>query len=116
MNYDETIEYIHGTPKFARELGNTLLLKLLDKLENPHINQKYIHIAGTNGKGSTAVMIAEILKESGYKVGLYTSPYIEIFNERIRINGKNISNDDLARIVTLIREIIETHNNKTHRL
>ena len=110
MNYNETIEYIHSTPKFARELGNTLLLKLLEKLDNPHKGQKYIHIAGTNGKGSTATMLAEILKQSGYKVGLYTSPYIEVFNERIKINGENISNDDLALIVTLIREIIETYD------
>ena len=110
MNYNETLKYIHNTPKFARELGNAMLLKLLDKLDNPHKRQKYIHIAGTNGKGSTAAMLAEILKQSGYKVGLYTSPYIEVFNERIKVNGENISNDDLARIVTLIREVIETYD------
>ena len=110
MNYNETLKYIHNTPKFARELGNDMLLKLLDKLNNPHKGQKYIHIAGTNGKGSTAAMLAEILKQSGYKVGLYTSPYIEVFNERIKINGENISNYDLARIVTLIRKTIETYD------
>ncbi len=107
MNYQETIEYIHKTPKFSRELGNNMLKKLLMELNNPQNDLKYIHIAGTNGKGSTAVMIAEILKNAGYRVGLYTSPYIERFNERIRINGAEIPDVFLEEIVTKIRNIIE---------
>lgn len=110
MNYNETIEYIHSTPKFSRVLGNDLLRVLLDKLGNPHKELKYVHIAGTNGKGSTAVMIASILKKAGYKTGLFTSPYIERFNERIKVDGIDISDNDLAKITTDIRNIIEEHN------
>ncbi len=110
MNYEETLTYIHNTPKFARTLGNDLLKKLLKKLGNPQKALKFIHIAGTNGKGSAAVMLSQILINSGYRVGLYTSPYIERFNERIRINGEEISDDTLAEIATKVRETIEKYD------
>lgn len=110
MNYNETIEYIHSTPKFARTLGNELLRRLLNKLNNPQDKLKFIHIAGTNGKGSCAVMLAEILKNSGYHVGLFTSPYITCFNERIRIDGEEIPNDKLSQITTRIRKTIEKYD------
>ena len=110
MNYNETIGYIHSTPKFARTLGNELLRRLLNKLNNPQDKLKFIHIAGTNGKGSCAVMLAEILKTSGYRVGLFTSPYITCFNERIRIDGEEIPNAKLAEITTRIRESIEKYD------
>lgn len=110
MNYNETIEYIHSTPKFARTLGNELLLKLLNKLNNPQDKLNFIHIAGTNGKGSCAVMLAEILKGNGYHVGLFTSPYITCFNERIRIDGEEIPNDKLSQITTRIRKTIEKYD------
>ncbi len=107
MNYQETIRYIHETPKFARELGNKMLEKLLLHLDNPQKNLRIVHIAGTNGKGSTAAMLSEILSASGYRCGLFTSPYIERFNERIRINGEEIPDESLASIITHIREVIE---------
>ncbi len=110
MNYTETIEYIHSTPKFSRILGNDLLRKLLEKLGNPQKDLKFIHIAGTNGKGSCAIMLSEILTKSGYKTGLFTSPYIEIFNERIKINGEMISNEALAKITTKIRATLEKYD------
>lgn len=110
MNYQEAIQYIHETPKFSRELGNRMLEKLLMHLDNPQKNLRIVHIAGTNGKGSTAVMIAEILKSAEYRCGLYTSPYIERFNERIRINGMEIPDEDLARIVTNLRQTIEEYD------
>lgn len=110
MNYVETINYIHSTPKFSRTLGNDLLRKLLSKLDNPQRNLKFIHIAGTNGKGSCAIMLSEILTHAGYKTGLFTSPYIEFFNERIKIDGEMIDNDSLADIATKIRGIIETND------
>ena len=96
MNYEQSINYIHSIPKFRRPLGNVNLEKLLNHLGNPQKKLKFIHIAGTNGKGSTAAMTAEILKKSGFKTGLFTSPYLEVFNERIRINGENITDNDLA--------------------
>lgn len=107
MNYEETLTYIHNTPKFARTLGNDLLRKLLERLGNPHKNLKFVHIAGTNGKGSAAVMLSEILCAAGYKTGLFTSPYIERFNERIKLNGEMIEDDRLAQITTRIRMTIE---------
>ncbi|MGN1092497.1 MAG: bifunctional folylpolyglutamate synthase/dihydrofolate synthase, partial [Monoglobaceae bacterium] len=110
MDYRESLNYIHKTPKFARVLGNDMLKKLLFHLGDPQKNLKFIHIAGTNGKGSYAVMMAEILKNSGYRVGLYTSPYIERFNERIQINGGQISDEALAEAATLVKQVIETND------
>jgi len=110
MNYQETILYIHQTPKFSRELGNRLLNELLAHCNHPENSLKCIHIAGTNGKGSTAMMLAETLRVAGYNVGLFISPYIERFNERIQINGEPIPDDDLARIVTQLRTMIEKFN------
>lgn len=110
MNYPESISYIHNTPKFARILGNDLLRSLLGKLGNPHDDLKFIHIAGTNGKGSCAIMLAEVLMRSGYKTGLFTSPYIERFNERIKVDGEMIEDEILASITTHIRKTIENHN------
>ena len=110
MNYEQSINYIHSIPKFRRPLGNANLEKLLNHLGNPQKKLKFIHIAGTNGKGSTAAMTAEILKKSGFKTGLFTSPYLEVFNERIRINGENITDNDLAEYVTRVKTIMEENN------
>lgn len=110
MNYSKSLEYIHNTPKFARVLGNDLLRSLLEKLGNPQRKLKFIHIAGTNGKGSAAIMLSEILMRSGYRTGLFTSPYIERFNERIKVDGEVINDDALASITTHIRETIEKYN------
>ncbi|MCX7714653.1 MAG: bifunctional folylpolyglutamate synthase/dihydrofolate synthase [Clostridia bacterium] len=108
INYNEAINYIHSTPKFNRILGNDVLKKLLEKLGSPQKKLSFIHLAGTNGKGSTAAMISNILKTEGYKTGLFTSPYIEVFNERIQINNVNISDADLAEIVTEIKMHVDT--------
>ena len=110
MNYEQSIDYIHSIPKFRRPLGNANLEKLLTHLDNPQKKLKFIHIAGTNGKGSTAAMTAEILKKSDFKTGLFTSPYLEVFNERIRINGENITDNDLAEYVTRVKAIMEKNN------
>lgn len=107
MNYDEAIAYIHGIPKFVRPLGNERLEALLSELGNPQKALEFIHLAGTNGKGSTAAMIASILKEQGYKTGLFTSPFIEVFNERIQINNVNIENDKLSEYTTRVRRAME---------
>ncbi len=110
MNYEETLAYIHQTPRFSRELGNKLLLKLLSYCGNPHEQLPCIHIAGTNGKGSMAIMLSKILIAAGYRVGLFTSPYIERFNERIQINGKQIPDYVLAEIITDLKEKIENYD------
>ena len=107
MDYNETLKYINDTPKFSKILGNDDLKILLEKLGNPQDKTKFIHVAGTNGKGSVSSMIASILRADGKIVGLYTSPFIEVFNERIQINGENITDDDLARIATRVKSEID---------
>lgn len=110
MNYKETLEYIHSIPKFNRVLGNTLLEKLLNRMGNPQDNLKFIHIGGTNGKGSTCTMVSQILTEAGYKTGLFTSPFLKFFNERIKINGVPISNSGLADIASYVKNMTEKYD------
>ena len=110
MNYTESLNFIHSIPKFRRPLGNANLARLLEVLGNPQKKLKFIHIAGTNGKGSTAAMTAEILKQSGYRTGLFTSPFLEVFNDRIRINGENISDNELADCTTRVRTAMEEND------
>lgn len=107
MNYNEALQFIHESHKFGMRLGLDNIKKLLELLGDPQNNLKIIHVAGTNGKGSTCSFISSILKESGYKVGLYTSPFLETFTERIRVNGENISKEEVGKIVSLIKEKIE---------
>lgn len=104
MEYKEALEYINDKDKFGSRLGLDSIGKLLNLLDNPQRGLNYIHIGGTNGKGSTASYLANSLKVEGYKVGLFTSPYIERFNERIQINGEDIPDDVLGRITGVIRE------------
>lgn len=110
MNYQDTIEYLYsqlpmfsriGPSAYKKDLHNTLAL--CNSLGNPHQKFKSIHIAGTNGKGSTSHMLAAILQEAGYKTGLYTSPHIKDFRERIRINGEMIDKDFVVDFVARTR-------------
>ncbi|MBQ8151823.1 MAG: bifunctional folylpolyglutamate synthase/dihydrofolate synthase [Firmicutes bacterium] len=89
------VERIHNFEKFGIVLGMERMEELLTRLGNPHKGQKYIHVAGTNGKGSVCKYLEMGLSGCGYKVGVYTSPYIERFNERIRYDGEDISDEDL---------------------
>lgn len=107
MNYNEAIKYIHAIPKFVRPLGNINLGILLEAMGNPHKKLKFIHVAGTNGKGSVCAMSAEILKRTGYKTGMFTSPFIEVFNERIQINNELIPDEKLAEYVTEAAELMD---------
>jgi folylpolyglutamate synthase/dihydrofolate synthase len=107
MDYRETIEWIHSVNRFGMKLGLDNIKRLTEAMGNPQDSYKIIHVAGTNGKGSVCAMTASILKEAGYRVGLYISPYLEEFNERIQINGVNISNEDLARLATQVKAIID---------
>ncbi|MEK6265145.1 MAG: bifunctional folylpolyglutamate synthase/dihydrofolate synthase [Clostridium sp.] len=107
MNYDESMAYIKNTAKFGSKLGLERTRKILEILGDPHKKIKCIHIAGTNGKGSTTAMIANVLVNAGYKTGLYTSPFIEEFEERIQINNKNISKVDLSKVITQVSKAVE---------
>lgn len=106
MNYQETIQYLYtqlpmftrdGASAFKKDLTNTI--ELCKRLGNPQLGFKSVHIAGTNGKGSTSHMLAAILQTAGYKTGLYTSPHLKDFRERIRINGQMISEQTVIDFV-----------------
>jgi dihydrofolate synthase / folylpolyglutamate synthase len=113
-SYDDTLEYLYANlPMFQRvgaiafkgDLNNTL--HLCDVLGNPHKKFKSVHVGGTNGKGSTSHMLASILQSSGYKTGLYTSPHLKSFTERIRIDGQEISRDFIVGFVNRIHPVIQ---------
>lgn len=110
MNYQEAIDYYNLSPKFLSVPATEGLKKLLCHLGNPQKKLDFIHIAGTNGKGSVSVMISEAYRLSGAKTGLFTSPYIEKFNERIKINGKDIPDEALISITERVKSAIDDLN------
>ena len=99
--------YLSSLEKFGINLGLERITCLLEQLKNPHEQFKSIHIAGTNGKGSTAAMMASILKEAGYKVGLYTSPHLFDYTERIKINGQDISWQDFQEGLRVVKKVAQ---------
>ena len=107
VDFNEALEYINGMQWFGSKPGLERVSELLNKLGNPEKNLKFIHIAGTNGKGSCAAMLANIFKCCGYKTGLFTSPYLFRFNERMKINGEEIENAVLAKLVERIKPLAE---------
>src|SRR5687767_10918595 len=115
MTYRQTLDYLFtrllmysriGAAAYKPDLTNTI--RLCDSLDNPQTKFKSIHIAGTNGKGSTSHMLAAILQTAGYKTGLYTSPHLKDFRERFRINGEMIDTTFVADFVERIQPAIET--------
>ena len=107
MKYEEAMKYITEVGNFGSNYGLERTYKLLEHLGNPERDLKLIHIAGTNGKGSTTSMITEILIGAGYKVGMYTSPFIEEFEERIQINRNNIPKESLAILMDEIKVAVD---------
>jgi len=114
MTYDETLRFLYsqlpmyqrqGKAAYKEDLSNTLVLD--NYFEHPHRQFKTIHIAGTNGKGSTSHMLASVLQSAGYKVGLYTSPHLKDFRERIKINGNFIPKDVVTRFVEKAKPVID---------
>ena len=105
MSYEETLAYIHSVKWQGSKPGLSRTRALLSALGNPERQLHFVHIAGTNGKGSTAACIASCLQAAGWRVGLYTSPYINRFNERMQVNGVPISDEDLETLVDRIRPI-----------
>ncbi len=107
MDYNEAMKYINETNKFGSKLGIENISVLMDILGNPQEKLKFIHIAGTNGKGSTSTMTSYCLVENGYKTGLYISPFIEKFNERIQLNNKAISDEDLIYNINKVKKAVD---------
>ena len=103
----DAIEYINTPRWLTSRLGLERIRELLDRLGRPQDRLKFVHVAGTNGKGSTCAFTASILAEAGFKTGLFTSPYVETFHERIRVNGRNISDEDLTAATLRVRECAE---------
>ena len=97
MTYQECVDYILSIPLFASKLGTDNLLKILDVMGHPENSYQIIHVAGTNGKGSTCSFLASILECAGYKVGLFTSPHLVKINERISVNRRVICDDCIIR-------------------
>ena len=107
MDYKEALEYINGISWLGSKPGLTRVSELLERLGRPQDGLRFIHIAGTNGKGSCAALLASVMKCCGYRTGLFTSPYLFRFNERMQVNGKPIGDEALAEIVTQVKPAAE---------
>ena len=112
MNYKECLEYIHSINWTFCKPGLERINELCEALGHPERELKFVHVAGTNGKGSVSSMLSSVLLEGGYKVGLYTSPYVKVFNERMRINGENISDGELIEVTERVRPIADAMKDK----
>ena len=103
MNYEQAMEYIHAVQWAGHKPGLSRTRTLLAALGDPHKRLRFVHVAGTNGKGSTAAMLASCLQAAGYRVGLFTSPFINRFNERIQVDGQQIPDEELVRLVEQVQ-------------
>ncbi len=109
MKYGDTIGYLYSLQKHGIKLGLENTLRLLSLLGNPQNAFRSVHIAGTNGKGSTSAMVASVLKAAGFKVGLFTSPHLVSFTERIKVDDIEIGEREVVELTKEIREVIESH-------
>ena len=108
MNFAESVKYVETQTRQSREkVDLSIITELLHRVGNPQDSFKIIHIAGTNGKGSVCAYIECALREQGYKTGLFTSPYIEVFNERIKISGSNVEDETFSLAATKVKKIAE---------
>lgn len=107
MTYEETLQYIHSTMRFGSKPGLKRIEGLLNALGNPQEGLRFIHVAGTNGKGSTCALTASVLQAAGYRTGLYISPYVEDFRERIQIDRQMIPKARLAELTERVARAIE---------
>ena len=107
MTYEQALAYIHSRNRFGIKLGLDRMRALLQKLGAPHLKYPAIHVAGTNGKGSTTALVSAVLKTAGYKVGAFTSPHLSSYCERLVINGEPIAPDRLAALVSKVQTVVE---------
>lgn len=105
--YEEALAFIHGRTQFKKSPTLDRMRHLVEKLGNPQLQLKMIHVTGTNGKGSTTAYLRDLLMSQGFKVGTYTSPFITRFNERISVNGQMIADDDLVALVNEIYPLVK---------
>ena len=102
MTYAAAVSYLYNLQKHGIKLGLETMTALIGRLGQPDARYRILHIAGTNGKGSTAAMTAAMLQAAGYRVGLYTSPHLVEFSERIRVDGRMISEADIGRFTEVV--------------
>lgn len=107
MDYQQAVDYIESPALPRGRYGLERLKQALELLGNPQHKVRFVHVAGTNGKGSCAAMLASVLKEAGYRTGLYISPHLRRYNERMQVDGVDISNDDLIRAAQRVKEVCE---------
>jgi dihydrofolate synthase/folylpolyglutamate synthase len=112
--YKKSLDYLYNLQKYGMIFGLTQVRRILEAIGNPQDEVLAIHVGGTNGKGSTAAMMASILQKEGYRVGLYTSPHLISFTERIKINDKEIGEDEVANLTNWMRERIESKKIDNH--
>ncbi len=105
--YQQSLDYLYGLERFGMIFGLTQVSNILEAIGNPHKEIQAIHIGGTNGKGSTAAMIASILQKEGYRVGLYTSPHLIRFTERIKVNGREVDKEEVSQLTEWMKKKIE---------
>jgi dihydrofolate synthase/folylpolyglutamate synthase len=105
--YQQSLDYLYGLEKFGMIFNLTQVERILNAIGDPHKEIQTLHIGGTNGKGSTAAMMSSILQKEGYRVGLYTSPHLIRFTERIKVNGKEIEEEEVAALAGWMRKEIE---------
>lgn len=108
MNGKEAVSYIHSVSWMGSRPGLERITRLASLMGDPQHGMKFIHVAGTNGKGSFCAMTDSMLRAAGYKVGLFTSPYVVEFNERIRVDGENISDSDLGEVTEYVKSFADT--------
>lgn len=112
MDYEEALSYIHSVSWLGSKPGLSRTRRLLDLMGNPQSALRFVHVAGTNGKGSACAMLSEVLTAAGYKTGTYTSPFVLRFNERMRVNGAEISDGELAEITAFVKQFADTMDDK----
>lgn len=108
MNYNKAIDYLYGLQKYGIKLGLDNTIRLLSLLRNPQESFKAIHVAGTNGKGSTSAMMASVLRAAGFRTGLFTSPHLVSFTERIKVDEEEIKEAEVIELTDEIKEIINS--------
>ncbi len=109
MDFDQTVDFLFGLQKFGTKLGLENTLRLLEILGHPENGRRYLHITGTNGKGSVSALSASALMAAGYRTGLYTSPHLVSFTERMTVNGEEISREKVAALADRLKQLLDAH-------
>src|SRR5436189_6481285 len=114
MTYNEAIQFLYDLRVFGAKLGLSNTVRLAELAGNPHRDLKFIHVAGTNGKGSTCAMLESVYRTAGFRVGLYTSPHLVAFGERIQINRELIPEDEIVRLIMEMQPLLKEFSSEEH--